>query len=277
VTLPRLATLPAQIKRGKRMAFAKLGEVELFYTDEGAGEPAMLFVHGYSCDSHDWMHQLAHFTQSHRVIAADLRGHGRSSAPPAGYDAQTLALDLAALIEHLGCGPVVAVGHSMGGGVVTALAAERPDLVVATVCVDPSYLIEDDAWDRVRLALPALKANPVETATAVLGGVYSPTTPPHLKAWHLRRLAGAPGHVLYEAMARGDTMSPRSAAEPWLRRRKCPVLSIYARDDRLALERTFFTDSRSQALAWPGLGHWLHQERPAEFNALVDDWLAKIA
>jgi pimeloyl-ACP methyl ester carboxylesterase len=258
------------------MAFAKLGEVELFYTDEGEGDPAMLFVHGYSCDSHDWMHQLPHFTRSHRVIAVDLRGHGRSSAPADGYDAETLAEDLAALIEHIGCGPVVAVGHSMGGGVITALAVKHPELVVATVCVDPSYLIEDEAYAAVRGLLETLKANPVETALSVLGRTYSPASPPHLKAWHLRRLAGVPGHVLYQAMAGGGSLAPRSASEPYLRARKCPVLSIYARDDRVALERTFFTDPRSRAFSWPGSGHWLHQERPAEFNTVVEEWLETI-
>ena len=60
------------------MPFARIGEVDLFYTDEGAGGPPILFVHGFSCDSHDWMWQLPHFMRSHRVIALDLRGHGRA-------------------------------------------------------------------------------------------------------------------------------------------------------------------------------------------------------
>ena len=69
------------------MAFAELGDVRLFFTDDGEGGPPMLFVHGYTCDSHDWSWQLAHFGATHRVIAVDLRGHGRSSVPDGGRGA----------------------------------------------------------------------------------------------------------------------------------------------------------------------------------------------
>ena len=63
------------------MAHATVGAVELFYTDDGHGDP-MLFVHRTACDSHDWSRQLAHFVQHHRIVAIDLRGRGRPSAPP---------------------------------------------------------------------------------------------------------------------------------------------------------------------------------------------------
>ena len=61
-----------------------VGALRMFFTDEGSGDPPLLFVHGYTCDSHDWSWQLSHFARSHRVIAVDLRGHGRSSAPEDG-------------------------------------------------------------------------------------------------------------------------------------------------------------------------------------------------
>ena len=54
------------------MSFVDLGEVQLFFTDEGVGGPPMLFVHGYTCASHDWNWQLPHFESRHRVIAVDL-------------------------------------------------------------------------------------------------------------------------------------------------------------------------------------------------------------
>src|SRR6201995_5345869 len=111
--------------------FAELGEVRLFYTDEGKGDPPMLFVHGFSGDSHDWMWQLPHFTRSHRVIAVDLRGHGRSSAPPEGYETNIFARDVATLLRRLDIGPVIAVGHSMGCNVVSALAVDFPGTVTA--------------------------------------------------------------------------------------------------------------------------------------------------
>ena len=138
------------------MAFANLGEVELFYTDEGEGGPPMLFVHGFACDSHDWMWQLAHFERCHRVIAVDLRGHGRSSAPEGGYDSTTFADDIAALLRRLKCGPVVAIGHSLGGMIVSALAVEHPELVSAVVSIDPGYLIADETSQAMGSIMEAL-------------------------------------------------------------------------------------------------------------------------
>ena len=132
------------------MAFADIGDVRLFFTDEGDGHPVLLFVHGYTCDSHDWSWQLPYFVASHRVIAVDLRGHGRSSAPEHGYGALDFASDLAGLLDTLKVERVVAFGHSMGGVVVSALAVEHPERVDGLVCVDPAYLLPDETRDRRR-------------------------------------------------------------------------------------------------------------------------------
>jgi pimeloyl-ACP methyl ester carboxylesterase len=78
------------------MAFADVGDVRLFFTDDGDGDRPILFVHGFSCDSHDWTWQFPHFVDGHRVIAVDLRGHGRSSVPDQGYEPRQFAADIAA-------------------------------------------------------------------------------------------------------------------------------------------------------------------------------------
>ena len=195
------------------MPFARIGEVDLFYTDEGTGGPPILFVHGFSCDSHDWMWQLPHFTRSHRVIALDLRGHGRSSVPAGGYEPKTFAADIAGLLRQLECGPVVAIGHSLGGVIVSALAVEHPELVSAVVSVDPGYLIADDSALAMQSIRDALKADPVSTSQALLSRSYSPASPPHLNAWHMRRIAGVPGEVLFQTLSNlGPWRGARSPA-----------------------------------------------------------------
>jgi pimeloyl-ACP methyl ester carboxylesterase len=73
-------------------------------------------------------------------VAVDLRGHGRSSAPDRGCGAVDLAGAVAAWLRRLSTGPVVAMGHSLGGSVVSALAIEHPDPVRRLVGVDPAYL-----------------------------------------------------------------------------------------------------------------------------------------
>jgi pimeloyl-ACP methyl ester carboxylesterase len=260
------------------MPHADLGDVSLFFTDEGSGDPPMLFVHGFSCDSHDWIWQLAHCERARRVIAVDLRGHGRSTAPDDGYTARQFAADLAALLEQLGTGPVVAVGHSMGGAVVTVLAVEHPESVAAVVTIDPAYLTPDDLRDTVAGLKAYAAQEPVAGAKAMLGGLYSPASPPALRTWHLRRVEGVPPHVLDQSLAGMDNPAITFVSDsvPYLRRRACPVLAVWADGDRSAVEAELFQDPRSKAIAFPGSGHWLHQERPAEFNAVVDAWLASL-
>jgi pimeloyl-ACP methyl ester carboxylesterase len=73
----------------------------------------------------------------------------------------------------------------------------------------------------------------------------------------------------------GATTS-RSTGAAYLRRRTCPVLSFYTDPTRVPVEEALFDDARSRSLSWPGSGHWLHQERPSEFNAIVDEWLRSL-
>jgi len=263
------------------MAFADVGDVRLFFTDEGDGDP-ILFVHGFSCDSHDWSWQLPHFAAAgHRVIAADLRGHGRSGVPDGGFEPRTFAADLAGLLDKLDSDPVVAMGHSLGGAIVSALAVEHPELVRAVVSVDPGYLLPEEIRPLLQEVIGMLgTGDPVAVSQGFLGGTYTKASPAHLRTWHLRRIAGVPNHVLQQTLAGlfdGDEcLGFASSAAPYLNRRACPVLTFYTDPGRAAVEAALFKDDRSRAVAWEGSGHWLHQERPEEFNHLVTAWMATL-
>lgn len=88
----------------------------LYYKDWGSG-PAVVFSHGYPLSSDAWENQMMFLMQhGYRVIAHDRRGFGRSSQPSQGYDYDTFADDLAALIDALDLQDATLVGHSMGGG-----------------------------------------------------------------------------------------------------------------------------------------------------------------
>ena len=266
------------------MAFAEVGDVRLFYTDDDradAGGPPILFVHGFSCDSHDWSWQIPHFVAGHRVIAVDLRGHGRSSVTEAGYVPLQFAADIAGLLRELNTGPVVAIGHSLGGAIVSTLAVEYPELVQAVVSVDPGYLLPDEFRPIVEGMAEALQTgDPVEGSQRFLSATYTPATPAAQQTWHMRRIAGVPAHVLRQTLGGlfigPDSLGFRETSVPYLHRRICPTLAFYADPDRAAFEATVFTDPRSKSIAWAGSGHWLHQERPEEFNHLVSGWLASL-
>jgi len=255
------------------MSFFEVGDVRLFFTDEGAGDPPLLFVHGYTCDSHDWSWQIPYFAARHRVIAADLRGHGRSGAPEGGHEPASFADDLAALLVHLGCESVVAIGHSLGGLVVSALAVRHPALVLAIVAVEPAYLVPDDVIENVTPLRDALsEGDPVPIVQAIIEGADVAMTPAFLRCWHRRRVAGVPAHVLRDTLAHMSS----GTSDQFVGRRACPVLSFWTDPSRAAAEEAFFGDARSRSEAWDGAGHWLHQERPEAFNERVDAWLSSL-
>lgn len=89
---------------------------ELYVKDWGSGPP-VVFIHGWPFSADMWDHQASVLADAgHRVITYDRRGFGRSSQPSSGYDFDTLADDLAAVIQETGVRDVTLVGYSMGGG-----------------------------------------------------------------------------------------------------------------------------------------------------------------
>lgn len=266
------------------MPFSDQGDATIFYTDEGTGPPVLL-VHGWTCDSHDWQFQVpALLDAGYRVIAADLRGHGRSSVPGSGYTPRRFAADLAGLLRERDAAPAVVAGHSLGGAVAVAMAVEHPDLVRAIVPVDSAFGMDPAGIAPFReTLLPALgQPGGHGAALAMFDGFYTPATPPNLPTWHRRRMQGMPLHVLQGAIAglveAPDQFTIRPQTEVYLARVTCPALSFRAgRQDPVSVaqwERSCFSHPASRAVGWEGTGHWLHQERPAEFNTILLDWLA---
>ncbi|HEY3713958.1 MAG TPA: alpha/beta hydrolase [Jatrophihabitantaceae bacterium] len=93
--------------------------IDIYYEDHGSGAPIVL-IHGYPLNGHSWERQEAVLLDAgYRVITYDRRGFGASSQPTTGYDYDTFAADLNALLTHLDLNDVVLAGFSMGTGEVT--------------------------------------------------------------------------------------------------------------------------------------------------------------
>ena len=94
-------------------------DIEIHYEDHGSGPPVVL-IHGYPLNGNSWERQeRVLLAEGYRVITYDRRGFGRSSQPTIGYDYDTFAADLNALLEHLNLNDIVLGGFSMGTGEVT--------------------------------------------------------------------------------------------------------------------------------------------------------------
>lgn len=111
---------------GERYVHVKDG-TRLFVRSWGSGRP-MVFVHGWALQSDSWQYAMAHVCENgFRAITYDRRGHGRSADSGSGYDYDTLADDLATILESLDIRDAVLVGHSMGAGEITRYLTRHGD------------------------------------------------------------------------------------------------------------------------------------------------------
>lgn len=120
------------------MERTRVNGADLYVSDQGSGDPALVFLHYFAGSSRAWDAVVDQMRGTHRCVAPDLRGFGESSAPASGYTVRYYADDVEDLIGSLGLDSYVLVGHSMGGKFAMALAARRPVGLRALVLVDPS-------------------------------------------------------------------------------------------------------------------------------------------
>jgi non-heme chloroperoxidase len=122
--------------------------IEIYYENHGSGDPVLL-IHGYPLDGNSWERQQRELlANGYQVITYDRRGFGHSSKPTVGYDYDTFAADLKAVIEHLDLNNLVLVGFSMGSGEVvrylSTYGSERVRRAALLGTIPPFVLKTDD-------------------------------------------------------------------------------------------------------------------------------------
>jgi len=180
----------------------------LFHRDWGEGQP-VVFVSSWALSGEMWAYQVAHLSEAgFRCIAYDRRGHGRSDVPGRGYDMDTLADDLAAVIDTLGLKDAILVGHSMGGAEVIRYlgkhGAAKVKKVVLAAAVAP-YIVQtpDNPYGAPmayhQATLKAYAADFPKWAMDNQTAFFTPETSPALKAWLTDQLLATPVPVAVAA------------------------------------------------------------------------------
>lgn len=145
--------------------------VRLAYVDSGGSGHPILALHGAFGRGRAWMTLADHLGPDWRVIGLDQRGHGLSDEP-GDYGREAFLADATNVIEALGIGPAILIGHSLGATNAYQLAARRPDLVRAFVAVDFPVEVGDftNPWlDAFPERFPTLRALRAAIGERVLG------------------------------------------------------------------------------------------------------------
>lgn len=121
-------------------AFVDLGSFRMAYREWGdpTATQALVLIHGITGSSLSWVRVAPVLAKRYRVIAVDLKGHGDSDRPDAGYGFSDQAHELASLCGALGLQQVSLVGHSWGGAVATHVATSTEVVVERLVLEDPA-------------------------------------------------------------------------------------------------------------------------------------------
>lgn len=259
---------------------------------DGPRRPFVL-VHGLASNARLWDGVAEHLLAAgHPVTAVDLRGHGRSEAPAAGYDTDTCADDLLALIEAEGLrgerAPIV-VGQSWGGNVVLSLAARHPGAVAAIACIDGGWIsLHDrfanfeDCWTalapprfdhlgyadlagRIRSSHPEWPASGIEGTLANLvelpgGGVRARLAREH-HASIVRSLYEGDPTQLYPRVTVPALLVPAVGPEP------VPGENDHDTRTRAAVVRAAAGLRDSRVRWYPGADHDLHAQYPDRLAA----------
>jgi pimeloyl-ACP methyl ester carboxylesterase len=245
--------------------------VRIAYEDAGAGEPAMVFVHGWCCERSHFAPQVAHFGAAHRCVSVDLRGHGESDVPDGGYAIASMADDVAALCAHLGLKKPVVVGHSMGGAVTLSLAARHPDLPSAIVMLDGAHMPRGDIIPLVEPVSAAFHGDAWRDALGgIFGQMFIETDDVRLRERLTAAALARPQHVVagcWDAMWANDTMADIA---------RCRVPAMYVGSQTPIADMVKLREAMPDAMLaqTAGAGHFHQLVVPEQVNAMIERFLA---
>jgi pimeloyl-ACP methyl ester carboxylesterase len=259
--------------------------------DMGEGD-AIVFIHGLSGAWVNWLENLPHFACDHRVIAMDLPGFGHSPMPAERISISGYGRIVDELLDALGIDRAVVVGNSMGGFIGAEVAIAFGTRVDRLVLVSAAGIsIEHQRNERVLRYLERL-----DDVLILSGGWMATRSAGLAKRKRARRqimrlvahrAQDLPAPLIAEqVMGSGkpgfvpalDALTDYPIRDR-LSEIRCPVLVVWGEEDRLVPVRDAYIFGElipdSRVVVWPETGHVAMLERPAAFNALVDEFLAE--
>jgi pimeloyl-ACP methyl ester carboxylesterase len=274
LTLP-LTTAPEKtLAAAKQLTTLSPDSIPISYTVQGKGEPALVFVHCWSCDQSYWKDEVPYFDKKYTVVTLDLAGHGRSGLGRKDWTIQSFGGDVAAVVKALDLKHVILIGHSMGGAVCLEAARLMPDRVIGIVGVDTFQDFGMKIPEEQRKAfLAAFQANFPATTTQFVKRMFPVTADTALAGEVAADMASEPHDVAIGAMR--NLLSYDYAAA--LKGLEIPIRCINSDAPPTNVEGNKKLAYSFDVKYMPGHGHFLFLEDPATFKKLLDETVQELA
>lgn len=280
-----LLTLMVTVASGAALADeAVLNGSRMYYEDRGRGEPVVL-LHGFTLDSRMWDQQRP-LARNYRLVAADMRFHGRSAAvETSAFTAAEAADDVVALLDHLKIDRAHLVGLSMGAGYALETALRHPDRVRSLTLASASVQGMRTPPQAMASFMKGIEAYRQEggagfrrhwMADPLFAGVNAK---PELR----RRLQAMVEAYAVDALMRVMGKVQRPAGPTQLERLsqvKVPTLVMIGGRDQPHLIQAGETAARditgARKVVYPAAGHMINMEEPKRFNRDLEAFLASL-
>lgn len=240
--------------------------VAIHYDRAGQGKPALVFVHGWSCDRSFWSNQFDAFAGQYTVVRIDLAGHGDSGTDRDDFSIKSFGADVASVVVAEELYDVVLIGHSMGGSVVVDAArrlGDRVSLVVAVDALQETGLKPMSKKESEKLWSPFREDFRTLTSGFVRAELFLPSSPPDLVNQVATDMASADPVIALKA---GNGLTTWNHKKGIKAIRNTPLVLINS--DYRPTDRDAITDLHPGARVSivSGTGHFPMMEDPATFN-----------
>lgn len=272
--LASAAILPAEERPASGSSRStELDGAKVHYTDYGAGENALVFVHGWSCDETFWAMQAPRLGAKFHIITIDLPGHGQSDKPQIAYTMDLYVRAIDAVLRDAKVKAATLVGHSNGTPVIRQFYRKFPEKTRALVIVDGGLRPFGDRATMekfvARLKGPAYEENTGKFIDNMTSSIPDAPLREKIKTTMLR----TPQYVGISEFE--STLDP----ELWKPNKiDVPVLMILAKQPAWSAEYEQFARGLVRDLdyqVWEGVSHFLMMEQPERFNSAVAAFLEK--
>nr|MBA3543512.1 alpha/beta hydrolase [Chthoniobacterales bacterium] len=239
----------------------------------GAGQNALLFVHGWSSDETVWKKQAAELAKSIRVLTVDLPGHGQSDQPEIAYTMDYYARALDTVLQDAGVKAAILVGHSNGTPVIRQFYRRYPAEVRGLIIVDGALRPFGNAEEMEKFIAPLRAPNYAENAGRFIDRMTAPMKDPAERATTKTMMLRTPQRVAVSEMV-GILDPALWKTDPI----EVPVLIVLAKspfwtDEYEKFVRGFVPHLQYETL--DDVSHFLMLDKPREFNELVLGFLKK--
>jgi len=253
-----------------RVAVSRDG-TSISYEVYGAGEPTLVFVHGWSCDTRYWREQTSYFSKKHRVVVMDLAGHGHSGTARSKYTMKAFGEDVQAVTAATNSRNVILIGHSMGGSVIAEAARLMPDIVKGIIGVDTleniEYPLTREELDQL---LSQLEGDFQAGSREFIKQMIASDMDPLMRDWILADISSAPPAVALSAMEEMMSQYITGQAAKIFEEIRLPVVVVNGGlwpIDYEANRRHMFS---FEAIVLEKADHFLMMDRADKFNQALD-------